>query len=356
MSERIIASFDIKRLDIMDHLGRVDEAVMPDIDDSKTLRLYELMVLARAFDQRAVSLQREGRLSTYPPNIGQEASQVGSACAIAKEDWVFPSFRETGVYAALDYPLDLLYRYWAGDERGMVSPPELNFLPACTVVSAQIPHAVGAAMAARYRGDRAAIVVYFGDGATSKGDFHEALNIAGVFRLPIVFVCQNNQWAISMSRERQSASASIAQKAVAYGFEGIQVDGNDVFAVYSAVGRALDDARGGRGPTLIECFSYRMGHHTTSDDAGRYRDSAEVEAWKKWDPIARLRLFLEGRGMLTEKLRGEIERRCEGRIDEAVHRAESAPPPETREMFASSYERLTPRQERQLRSHADAGL
>lgn len=356
MSEHIIASFELKRLEILDVSGQVDAAAMPDLGGEEMLRLYEFMVLSRDFDQRAVSLQREGRLGTYPPILGQEAAQVGSAFALAKDDWIFPSFRETGVYATLDYPLDLLYRYWAGDERGLVSPVGLNILPACVAVSTQIPQAVGAAMAVRYRKDPVAVAVYFGEGATSKGDFHEGLNIAGAFRLPVVFICQNNQWAISMSRDKQSAAATIAQKALAYGFEGVQVDGNDVFAVYTAVSRALGAARNGGGPALVECHSYRMGHHTTSDDAGKYRDAAEVEVWKKRDPIERLRLFLEQRGILTPALRAEIERRCGARIDEAVRRAEAAPPPEVREMFASTYAALTPRQENQLRSRSDARL
>ncbi|MGO8695021.1 MAG: pyruvate dehydrogenase (acetyl-transferring) E1 component subunit alpha [Rectinemataceae bacterium] len=353
MSELVIASFELKRLEILDACGQADEAAMPDLGGDEMLRLYELMVLSRSFDRRAVSLQREGRLGTYPPILGQEAAQVGSAFALAGNDWVFPSFRETGVYATLGYPLDLLYRYWAGDERGLAGPAGLNILPACVSVSTQIPQAVGAAMAIRYRKDPIAAAVYFGEGATSKGDFHEGLNIAGAFKLPVVFICQNNQWAISMSRDRQSAAATIAQKAVAYGFEGLQVDGNDVLAVYAAVSRALDRARKGGGPSLVECHSYRMGHHTTSDDAGRYRDAAEVEAWKKRDPIERLGLFLERRGILTQALLSEIERRCEARIDEAVRMAEAAPPPEAAEMFTSTFAALTPRQESQLRSRPD---
>jgi len=356
MSERTISTFDVKRLEILNTRGQIDEGAMPKLDDEALVRLYELMALSRSFDLRAVALQREGRLGTYAPILGQEASQVGSAFALAKGDWVFPSFRESGVYATLDYPLDLLYRYWAGDERGLVSPGDINMAPACVAVATQIPQAVGAAMAMRYRKESAAAVTYFGDGATSKGDFHEGLNIAGAFKLPVVFICQNNQWAISMSRDRQSAAATIAQKALAYGFPGIQVDGNDIFAVYAATLEALERARSGGGPTLIECHSYRMGHHTTSDDAGRYRDAAQLEAWKARDPIDRLGLFLTERKLLTKELREEIALRCDARIDEAVRRAEAADSPGPQELFASTYAQPTPRQERQLRSHTNAGL
>ena len=240
MPTTVIETFSVTRLDILDTEGNADESLLPTLSREDTLRLYELMVLSRAFDGRALSLQREGRIGTYPSILGQEAAQVGSAFALEKGDWVFPSFRETGMHISRGYPLDLLFRYWAGDERGLVSPAGLNILPVCVSVGTHIPHAVGAAMAARYRKDPVAVVAYFGDGATSKGDFHEGFNMAGVFRLPVVFICQNNQWAISVPRDRQTAAATLAQKAIGYGFEGIQVDGNDVFAVYAATRQALE--------------------------------------------------------------------------------------------------------------------
>ena len=355
MAERTIASFSVSRLELLHEDGRVDEATPLELDSEFMLRMYRLMLLARSFDQRAVSLQREGRLGTYPSILGQEAAQVGSALALEQEDWIFPSFRETGVYASVGYPLDLLFRYWAGDERGLAGPEEINMLPACVSVATQIPQAVGAAFALRFRRVEAVSAVYFGEGASSKGDFHEGLNIAGVFKLPVLFICQNNQWAISLSRDRQSASQTIAQKAVAYGFEGVQVDGNDVFAVHAATRAARERALRGEGPTLIECHSYRMGHHTTSDDAGRYRDPAEVEIWKKRDPIDRLGRYLESRGVLTEAGRREVRRSCDELIDEAVRLAEAAPPPRHEDMFGNVFARPTPRLERQLRELANGG-
>jgi pyruvate dehydrogenase E1 component alpha subunit len=348
MSRAIAADFSVERLGILAETGEADTGLMPRLGDQDILRLYELMALTRGFDALAVSLQREGRLGTYPSGLGQEAAQVGSAYAIAKEDWIFPSFRETGVYVTAGYPMALLLSYWSGDERGMKAPPDLNLLPVCVSVASQIPHAVGAAMAARYRRDHAAVVVYFGDGASSKGDFHEALNIAGVFKAPVVFVCQNNQWAISMSRERQTAAATIAQKAIAYGFGGVQVDGNDVFAVYAATLAALEKARAGGGPSLVECATYRISHHTTSDDASRYRRPEELELWKKRDPIARLRLYMEKRGLWSDGLAARIEAEVAERTDAAAREAESMPAPEPREMLESTASALSWRQERDL--------
>jgi pyruvate dehydrogenase E1 component alpha subunit len=352
MPRAVIETFSVTRLDILDREGNIDEALLPPLSREDTLRLYELLVLSRAFDGRALSLQREGRIGTYPSILGQEAAQVGSAFALEKGDWVFPSFRETGMHISRGYPLDLLFRYWAGDERGLVSPVGLNILPVCVSVGTHIPHAVGAAMAVRYRKDPVAVVAYFGDGATSKGDFHEGFTMAGVFRLPVVFICQNNQWAISVPRGRQTAAATLAQKAIGYGFEGIQVDGNDVFAVYAATRQALERARGGGGPTFIECFTYRISHHTTADDADRYRNADEVEEWKKRDPIERLRRFLEKRGFWTGEYQRELELRTRETIDQAVREAESSVPAERREIFLSVFENCTPRQTREMEEGA----
>ncbi len=226
----------------------------------------------------------------------------------------------------------------------MHAPADLNVFPICVSVGTHIPHAVGAALAAKLSSDPVAVVCYVGDGATSKGDFHEGLNLAGVFKVPAVFICQNNQWAISVPVARQTAAATLAQKAWAYGFEGVQVDGNDVFAVYRATRQALEKARSGGGPTFIECHTYRLGDHTTADDASRYRPATELEAWRSRDPILRLRRYMEQKGLWSEAYGAEVQQRAEARIDEAVHKAESAPPPEPGEMFdaavAASYPRL----------------
>ena len=347
MPEEILASFEVKRLGILDENGNADESLMPAIPDAEICRMYESMVLARTFDERAVALQREGRLGTYPPIAGQEAAQVGSAFALSAADWIFPSFREMGVHLTLGYPIAQLLQYWTGDERGQKMPQHLNIFPFCVAVGSQIPQAVGAALAARYRHDPIAVVTYFGDGATSKGDFHEGCNLAGVFRLPVVFICQNNQWAISVPLKNQTASATLAQKAVAYGFEGVQVDGNDVFAVYRATRQALDKASSGGGPTLIECLTYRMADHTTADDAGRYRSPEEVTAWRARDPIIRLERFLASRGLWSAQSGQEVKARATGVIDAAVREMEAVAPPAAEELFEEIRETLSPRQAEQ---------
>jgi pyruvate dehydrogenase E1 component alpha subunit len=347
MAEYVIASINIRRIEVLDPQGNADEALLPPLSAEEIRRMYELMLLSRAFDERALTLQREGRIGTYPSILGQEAAQVASALAIEKQDWVFPSFRETGVQITLGYPIPQLFRYWGGDEQGLRTPDELNIFPVCVSVGTHLPHAAGVAMAARMRRERIAVVAFFGDGATSTGDFHEGLNLAGVFKLPVVFICQNNQWAISVPVELQTAAKTLAQKAWAYGFEGVQVDGNDVFAVYRATREALEKARNGGGPTFIECLTYRVADHTTADDAGRYRSADEVAVWRTKDPILRLRLFMEQRGLWT----GEDEKRAResagAAIEAAVHDAESAPPPEPGEMFDFTCAELSPRQKRQ---------
>ena len=351
MPEEILATFTVRRLAVMDENGNVDEALMPELSDDEIRRMYEAMLLTRSYDTRALNLQREGRLGTYPPSLGQEAAQVGSALALAPADRVFPSFREIGVHLTLGYPMPLLFQYWAGDERGQVVPDHLNIFPFCVAVGTQLPHAVGAALGARYRKEQAAAVVYFGDGATSKGDFHEAFNMAGAFRAPVVFICQNNQWAISVPVAAQTAAATLAQKAVGYGFEGVQVDGNDVFAVYRATRDALEKARGGGGPTFIECLTYRMADHTTADDAARYRSPEAVAAWRGRDPLLRLERFMAGRGLLNDDYRKKAQEAANAAVDEAVRAMEKAPPPEPSEMFSCTSAAPTPRmsaQEKEL--------
>jgi pyruvate dehydrogenase E1 component alpha subunit len=354
MPEKTVVTFNVKRLEILDEQGNADESLMPPLDDGDIRRIHELLVLSRTYDERALSLQREGRIGTYPSILGQEAAQVGSAYALEKTDWVFPSFRETGMYITMGYPLHLLFQYWAGDERGLVAPEGLNILPVSVSVGTHIPHAAGAAMAARYRKDRIAVVAYFGEGGTSKGDFHEGFNIAGVFRLPVVFICQNNQWAISLPREKQTAACTLAQKAIAYGFEGIQVDGNDIFAVYAATRAAVDKARNGGGPTFIECHTYRMSDHTTADDAGRYRSREEVESWKYKDPISRLVKYMEKRGLITDGYLREVQERSTELIDQAVRKAENKTLPLAEDMFMHTCGELSKRQLKEMKVATDA--
>ncbi|MBI3378125.1 MAG: pyruvate dehydrogenase (acetyl-transferring) E1 component subunit alpha [Nitrospirae bacterium] len=349
MPERIIESCNVKRLEVLDEKGNADESLMPSLSDEQIKKMYELLILSRTFDQRALNLQREGRLGTYASILGQEASQIGSAFALEKSDWIFPSFREMGVYITMDYPLHMLFQYWSGDERGVKCPDDLNIFPVCVPVGTQLPHAVGAAMGVKYRGDKKTVACYFGDGGTSEGDFHEGMNFAGVFKLPVVFICQNNHWAISVPREKQTASKTLAQKAFAYGFEGIQVDGNDIFAVYKAASEAVRKAKDGNGPTFIECFTYRMSDHTTADDAARYRLKEEIDSWKPKDPILRLKLFMEKKGLWNNQYQTDVENKARETVDEAVKREEAIEHPEPKDMFTFTYEKLTQRQMRQIK-------
>lgn len=345
----ILETIEVKRLQVVDEKGVADPAVMPPVDDALIKRFFESIVLARTFNQRALSLQREGRIGTYASIWGQEGAEVGSALAFDKDDWIFPSFRESGVLVARGYPMSLLYRYWMGDERGMHAPDGMNIFPMSVPVGTQIPHCTGAAWGMLLKGAKTAAAVYFGDGGSSKGDFHEGLNFAGVFKVPAVFLCQNNQWAISVPRSRQSASATIAQKGYAYGMEGIQVDGNDVIAVYKATRDALDKVRAGGGPTLIELFTYRLDDHTTSDDSSRYRSKEDVERWKEREPLVRLRLFMEKKGLWTKEYEEKVVGDAIEAVDKAISEAEAMPPPDPSDIIRYTYAEPTERQKKEMR-------
>ena len=348
MPENVIEKFEVKHLKILDEKGNADTALLPNFSDSDLKKLFELIILSRQFDQRALQLHAEGRLGTYASILGQEASQIGSAFALEKTDWVFPSFRENAVYITLGFPIWMLFQYWTGDERGMKTPDDLNIFPVSVPVGTHLPHAVGAAFAAKVKGHKAAAVTYFGDGGSSKGDFYESMNLAGVYKLPVVFICQNNQWAISVPRERQTAAKTIAQKACACGFEGIQVDGNDIFAVYKATKDALEKARAGNGPTLIECFTYRMGDHTTADDASRYRPKEDLEKWKLKDPLLRLKLYMEKNGLWTKQYEDDLNKKITEFVDNEIKKAESESLPDPKDIINYTYKELTQRQKKEL--------
>ncbi len=341
MPRTTLDTFSVERLQVLDEQGQCDDALRPALAENDIKKLFQYMVLARTFDDKAFKLQREGRLGTYASILGQEAAQVGSAFALQPGDWMFPAFREPGASIVRGLPPRMILQYWAGDERGSLIPNELNDFPITIPVGTQIPIAVGAAMGAKYLADPIAVMAYMGDGATSKGDFHEGLNFAGVFSAPVVFVCQNNQWAISVPLKRQTAAKTIAQKAFAYGFTGIQVDGNDVFAVYHAVDEALRRAREGKGPTLVECMTYRLGDHTTADDASRYRNDAEVAEWKQKDPIERLRKYMERQGLWNKSYDQSVRSEAKAKVEQAVHEEENFPPPDPQDIFLFTYQDLT---------------
>jgi pyruvate dehydrogenase E1 component alpha subunit len=326
-----------RMLGILDKDGQVNEALEPKLDEATLIRAYQTMVLTRLADDKAVRLQRQGRLGAYPPSRGQEASQIGPALALEKGDWVVWAFRELGALLLQGVPLWRLYLYWMGNEEGSALEGEVKVTPSAVPVGSQVPHAAGIAYAMKYRKERNVALCYFGDGATSEGDFHEGLNFAGTMRTPSVFVCQNNQWAISVPRRMQTASPTLAQKACAYGFRGILVDGNDVLALYAATKEAVDRARDGGGPTLIESFTYRMGDHTTSDDAARYREREEIAYWTERDPIARCRTYLATKGIWDESKEKDWSEECSRIIEEAVRKAETFAPPTLDDVFAHTY-------------------
>ena len=320
----------------------------PPIDDQETLTLYQKMLFIRLADQRALLLQRQGRFGTYAPIWGQEACQVGSAYVLQKEDWVFPAFREIGATVMRGIPLKNYFLYWVGNEMGSRAPEGINFFPVSVPVGTHPLHAVGTAWAAKLKGDKIVTIAYFGDGATSKGDFHEAMNFAGVFKTPTIFFCQNNQYAISVPRSMQTASQTLAQKAIAYGFDGIQIDGNDLFAVITASKEAVDKARAGGGPTLIEGVTFRFGPHTTADDPTKYRTEKEIEPWKPLEPLIRLRLYLKSKGLWNEEVEQRMTEEAQREIDEVVKDVEAVPPPEPDEMFTSVFAEMTPQLKEQL--------
>jgi len=327
---------------ILNEEGRVRPGAEPSFDPSALRRMHKLMVLTRTADAKALKLQRQGRMGTYASSLGHEACQIGSAFPLRREDWLFPYFRDLGTYLARGYPLADYFHYWMGNEAGLRTPDGLNVYAFAIPVASQIPQAVGAALAAKLQKQPQAVLCTFGDGATSEGDFHEGLNFAGVFKTPSVFVCYNNQWAISTPRARQTASETIAQKAEAYGFPGVQVDGNDVLAVASTVGEALDRAHGGGGPTLVEAVTYRLGHHTTSDDATRYRTEDEVRAWEPRDPLRRFRAYLRAEGLLDEAAERRAEEAAAEAVEKAVAEAEARPPATIEDVFAYTYKEMPP--------------
>ncbi|MCB2224002.1 MAG: pyruvate dehydrogenase (acetyl-transferring) E1 component subunit alpha [Actinobacteria bacterium] len=298
-------------------------AAAPPVGRDEARRLFAAMVHARVYDRKATAMQKQGRLATYAPFEGQEAAQIGSAAALRPDDWMVATYRDAAAMWMQGYLWEDLLLGRIGDERGGSPPEGVPVLPPSITVGAHMLHAVGLGWAERLRGEDRIAITYFGDGATSEGDFHEAMNFAAVFTVPVVFLCQNNQYAISMPVSRQTASATIAQKADAYGMPGVLVDGNDVFAVLAATAEAVARARAGEGPTLIEALTYRTGPHTTADDPGRYRSGDEAAAWRERDPIDRLRAHLRAEGAWDEAWEQGILDEAAAAIEAAVARAEA---------------------------------
>jgi pyruvate dehydrogenase E1 component alpha subunit len=326
----------------------------PALTDDEALTGLRAILLGRRFDERCVNLQRRGLMVTLAPGIGQEACSVGSVMPLdPTRDWFVPQYREAAGQLHHGLPLVQAFLWHMGSPLGFFIPPHLRMLPFNAAVAGQIPHAVGLGWGLRLRGKDDVVVVHFGEGATSEGDFHEAINMAGVVKAPVIFFCQNNNWAISTPRELQTASPTIAQKGIAYGVPGVQVDGNDLFAVVDVMREAVRRARRGDGPTLIEAVTYRLGMHTTADDGARCEPAGMRDSWRPKDPIVRLQRYLQRQGAWNEESGGEMEREVTAQLDAAWAEAQATPAPTLAESLRHVYAEMPPRLAEQTRATED---
>jgi pyruvate dehydrogenase E1 component alpha subunit len=349
-------------LQVLSHTGEIDKSLLPELGPEQLVDLYKHMVRTRAVDTRMLALQRQGRIGFYGTCRGQEAATVGSGAAMEDRDWLYPALREGAILLMRGYSMEQYMGQLVGcaldPTHGRQMPnhfgsDEHNFVTLSSVIGTQINQAMGSAWAAKIKGDDTVVVGYMGDGATSSTDFHAALTFGAVHKVPCIFFCQNNQWAISVPFSKQTASDGIAAKAVAYGMPGVAVDGNDVLAVYRATKEAADRARRGEGPTLIEAITYRQEGHSSSDDPTRYRDQATHDEWMKKDPIARYRTFLELEGLIDESLDAQIEAEAKEAVNAAIKAAEAAEMPGALTLFTDVYEQMPAHLEEQRQSIID---
>lgn len=326
--------------------GSADPATDPGLDDLLLERIYREMRRLRLLDEKMLLVQRQGRIGFYGEVKGQEATPIATGFVLEPDDWVFPALREGAVMLVRGFPLDRYVAQNYGNaldvQKGRQMPSHyagraVNQVAWSSCIGPQLPQAVGAAWAARSLGHRAVSVGFCGDGATSQPDFHNAMNFAGVYRVPVVLVCQNNHWAISVPSKQQSAAPTFASKAVAYGIPGVRVDGNDVLAVYAVLRAAVDRARRGEGPTFVEAVTYRMGAHSSSDDPTRYRSQDEVEAWARRDPLARLRRYMVAKGLADDARDAALLAELDEEIRAAIARAEQHGPPARETLFEDVY-------------------
>ncbi|HXK60934.1 MAG TPA: pyruvate dehydrogenase (acetyl-transferring) E1 component subunit alpha [Acidobacteriota bacterium] len=341
---------DFKAFNILHPDGTVEKSQPSSLlDTEQLLSLYRLMLLNRRLDERMIMLQRQGRIGFYVGSVGEEAAIIGSAYALDEKDWIVPCYRELGAALVRGFSLfELMCQFFGNSEdliKGRQMPNhygrrDLRYLSVSSPVGTQIPQATGISLAIKIRGGSEVVLVYFGDGATSQGDFHVAMNFAGVYKTPTIFFCRNNQWAISTPASCQTASESLAAKGQAYGIPGVQVDGNDLIAVHAVTAEAVRKARRGEGPTLIEAVTYRLGGHSTSDDPKAYRDENQVEPWRRQDPLIRLRSHLIAGGHWTESEDSALEEEIREQIQENLKRAESLPPPAVDTLFDDVYDRI----------------
>lgn len=341
-----------KMLSIMDIEGNVIEKdLMPEINDDRLVDLYKTMLLTKVVDTKALQYQRQGRMLTYAPNRGQEAAQLGAIAATEERDWLVPAFRELGAWLYKGVPLEQIYIYWYGSEMGSKFPDNVKMLPVAVPIASQINHGAGLAMASKYKGEDSVTMAFVGDGGTSHGEFHEGMNFAAVFDAPLVVIIQNNQYAISVPRHLQTRAKTLAEKAIGYGIPGIQVDGNDIFAMYAAAKEAVERARRGEGPTLIEAVTYRLGPHTTSDDPTIYREDIEVEEWAKKDPIVRFKKYLIKRGLWSEEQDVKEIEDYEELVNETFKKVENSGETPLEDIFIYHYETMPQHLQEQLEEY-----
>ena len=343
-SSSVVARFEVRHTRYLDPQGQ-PVGPLPAFaqDPANLVPDYRAMVLMRAFDAKAVAMQRTGQIGTYASTLGREAIDAGLGAVMAKDDVLLPSYRESGILMLRGVSPHRTLLYWGGDERGNVFPESPRDFPFNVPIASQLPHAVGVAYAMKLRREPRVAVALCGDGASSKGDFYEAINAAGTWRLPLLLIVVNNQYAISVPRRMQSAAETLAQKAIAAGIAGESVDGNDLVAVRDAAGRALERARSGGGPTLVEALTYRLCDHTTADDATRYRSAEELAAQWKAEPVLRLRNFLAAHGAWSHEKEQALGREAQAKVQQVVDAYLRTPPPEPQQMFAHLFARL-PRQ------------
>lgn len=352
-------------LTVIDPDGAVTQKLSPPLPEAELREMYREMVLVRCFDERGLMTQRKGQIGFHLPSTGEEAAQIGSAHAYLANDWVFPHYRVPGVAIHRGVRIDDMVANLFGNVNDLVQGHQMpvhysfkaqNFVSISSPIGTQIVQAAGAAMAAKIKGDPNVVVTYFGDGSTSSNDFHAGLNFAGVWKAPCVFFCTNNQWAISVPYAKQTGSETIAQKAKAYGMPGRRVDGNDVLAVWAATREAVERARSGGGPTLIEALSFRMGPHSSSDDPKRYRPEAVCEEWRRKDPIDRFRRFLEHEKIWTKEQDEALWEKCRLEIQEAFTRQEKVALPALETMFQNVYAEMPPSLREQMEEMMRQGI
>ena len=337
-------------LQILDPDGMIASKTFSHIDANDLLRAYSNMILTRMLDDKLIGLQRQGRMGTYVSCAGQEATQIGAVMAASKKDWIFPMYRDMGMIIQAGVTVrELLDRMFGNSEDrslgrdlpNLFAWKDRHIVSFAAPIASHLPLAVGFALAGKLRKENLVTIATFGDGATSSAEFHVAMNFAGVYNTPTIFICENNQYAISVPVSQQTASETIAIKAVAYGVRGIRVDGNDLLAVYSSVKDAIDRARNGEGPALIECVTYRLGSHSTADDWKKYRTEDEVEKWKKRDPLRRLKIYLERMKLWNEVKENELRSKIENVITSTISECEKLPAPDRETLFTDVFSALT---------------